>query len=116
MSGIFIVDPEFRGRPPQEIDTWNPSRGMLLRVLEFLAGRVRDEELVAVLTQLVADSTGYVALGFFSEEQAGEIMREIHDSLPSAVEEWFPGDEGVQRHVAELVDMVERAQAGDTST
>jgi hypothetical protein len=110
MSGIFIVDPEFRGRPPREIDTWYPSRGMLLRVLEFLAGRVRDEELVAVLTKLVADSTGYVALSFFSEERAGEIMRVIVDSLLPAVEEWFPGEDAVQNHVAEFVDMVERAQ------
>ncbi|WP_410670679.1 hypothetical protein [Amycolatopsis sp. cmx-4-68] len=46
-----------------------------------------------------------------SATQAAEIMRVIRESLMTAAEAQFPGDELVLGRIAELVAMVEEAEA-----
>lgn len=109
MSGDFIVDP--RGKAGLDFLDWMPSRGLLRRVLDFVADRVEDAELAADLREFVAGGYGFFALGGYSAEQGAEIMKVIRESLPAAAWEWFPDDEGGRAVLAELVEMVEEAEA-----
>lgn len=109
MSGIFIVDP--RGKRDLGFLDWNPSRGLLHRVLEFVADRVDDPALAADLRKFVAGGYGFIALSSYSEEQGVEIMKVIRESLPAAAWEWFPEMEGGRALIAELVELVEEAEA-----
>ncbi|MCR6481806.1 hypothetical protein M8542_03155 [Amycolatopsis sp. OK19-0408] len=109
MSGDFIIDP--RGKRDLGFLDWSPSRGMLHRVLEFVADEVEDPELAADLRDFVAGNYAFLSLSSYSEAQGAEIMRVIREKLPAAVEEWFPGDEGARQNIAELVEMVEEAEA-----
>ncbi|WP_409186163.1 hypothetical protein F9C11_18760 [Amycolatopsis sp. VS8301801F10] len=88
-----------------------PSRGLLRRVLGFVADEVEDPALAANLRDFVAGGYAFFSLGVCSAEQAAEIMKVIREKLPAAAEEWFPGDETAREHIAELVEMVEEAEA-----
>lgn len=109
MSGDFIVDP--RGKTGLDFLDWMPSRGLLRRVLEFVADRVEDPELAADLREFVAGGYGFFSLASYSAEHGAEIMRVIRESLPAAAWEWFPDEEGGRAVIAELVEMVEEAEA-----
>ncbi len=88
-----------------------PSRGLLVRVVEFIAGEVADDELSEELYHFVKGEYGYFSLSTYTSEQAEEIMTVIRESLLPAVAEWYPGDDEVHDFVAELVDLVKQAQA-----
>ncbi|GAA1030668.1 MULTISPECIES: hypothetical protein [Amycolatopsis] len=109
MSADFIVD------PPEKADLefldWMPSRGLLRRVLKFVADEVEDAALAAALREFVAGGYAFFSLGVYSAEHAGEIMKVIREKLPAAVEEWRPGHEGARQHIAELIELVEEAEA-----
>ncbi|MFE3176953.1 hypothetical protein ACFXPA_40995 [Amycolatopsis sp. NPDC059090] len=113
MSADFIVDPP--GKADLEFLDWMPSRGLLRRVLKFVADEVEDEALAAALREFVAGGYAFFSLGVYSAEHAGEIMKVIREKLPTAVEEWFPGDEAVRENIAELVEMVEEAEAAPSA-
>ncbi|MFE3176952.1 hypothetical protein ACFXPA_40990 [Amycolatopsis sp. NPDC059090] len=113
MSAVFIVDPPGK-RDPGFLD-WNPSRGMLLRVLGFIAGEVEDQALAADLREFVAKGYAFIALSSYSAEQGAEIMKVIREKLPAAVEEWHPGHEGARQHIAELIELVEEAEAAPSA-
>lgn len=113
MSADFIVDPP--GKAELDFLDWMPSRGLLRRVLGFIADEVEDQQLAADLREFVAGGYAFFSLGVRSAEQAAEIMKVIREKLPTAVEEWFPGEEGVRQHIAELVEMVEEAEAAPSA-
>ncbi|SEF26477.1 hypothetical protein SAMN05421837_103349 [Amycolatopsis pretoriensis] len=109
MSAVFVVDP--RGKRDLGFLDWNPSRGMLLRVLGFLADEVEDPALAADLREFVAGGYAFISLSSYTAEQGAEVMKVIREKLPAAVEEWLPGHEGARQHIAELVELVEEAEA-----
>ncbi|WP_409463386.1 hypothetical protein [Amycolatopsis sp. GA6-003] len=105
MSADFIVDPP--GKADLDFLDWMPSRGLLRRVLGFVADEVEDPALAADLRDFVAGGYAFFSLGVCS----AEIMKVIREKLPAAAEEWFPGDEAAREHIAELVEMAEEAEA-----
>ncbi|MEU9691451.1 hypothetical protein [Amycolatopsis japonica] len=109
MSGDFIVAPPGRVQPPQML-SWMPSRGLLLRVVEFIAGEVADDELSEELHHFTEGGYSYFSLGMYTSEQAEEIMAVVRESLLPAVAEWYPGDDEAYDFVTELVDLVKQAQ------
>ncbi|WIV61394.1 hypothetical protein [Amycolatopsis nalaikhensis] len=113
MSADFIVDPP--GKRDLGFLDWNPTRGMLDRVLQFIAGEVEDPALAANLREFVAGGYAFFALSGYTADQAAEIMRVIREKLTAAAAEWFPGDEAAQRVVAELVELVEEAEAAPSA-
>jgi len=113
VSADFIIDP--RGKRDLGFLDWNPTRGMLERVLEFVAGEVEDPELAADLREFVAGGYAFFALSSYTAEQAAEIMKVIREKLTAEAAEWFPGNEGAHRVVAELVEMVEEAEAAPSA-
>jgi hypothetical protein len=108
VSGDFAIDPP--GKADLDL-LWMSSRGLLHRVIEFVAGEVEDPQLAAALRTFVAGGYSFVSLGRYSEEQATQIMAVIREKLPVAAAEWFPGDDVARGVVAELVEMVEEAEA-----
>ncbi|MGV9297858.1 hypothetical protein [Amycolatopsis sp. NPDC003676] len=109
MSAVFIIDP--RGKRDLGFLDWNPSRGMLLQVLEFIADEVEDQALAADLREFVAGGYAFIALSSYGAEQGAEIMKVIREKLPAEVEKWYPGHEGARQNIAELVELVEEAEA-----
>jgi len=87
-----------------------PSRGLLLRVVEFIAGKVADDKLSDELHQFIKGEYSYFSLSTYTSKQAEEIMAVIRESLLPAVAEWYPGDDEVYGFVTELVDLVKQAQ------
>ncbi|HEY3468764.1 MAG TPA: hypothetical protein VGL47_26780 [Amycolatopsis sp.] len=113
MSAVFIIDP--RGKRDLGFLDWEPSRGMLMQVLEFLAGEVEDPALAADLREFVAGGYAYISLSSYTAEQGAEIMKTIREKLPAAAAEWFPDHEGARRNIAELVELVEEAEAAPSA-
>ncbi|MFB9928108.1 hypothetical protein ACFORO_36050 [Amycolatopsis halotolerans] len=113
MSAVVIIDP--RGKRDLGFLDWNPSRGLLVQVLGFIADEVEDQALAADLREFVARGYAFIALSSYSAEQGAEIMKVIRERLPAAVEEWYPGHEGARQHIAELVELVEEAEAGPSA-
>ncbi|WP_125792325.1 hypothetical protein [Amycolatopsis sp. WAC 01376] len=109
MSGDFIVEPPGRVQPPQML-SWMPSRGLLLRVVEFIAGEVADDKLSEKLHHFAEGGYGFFSLSVYTSKQAEEIMAVVRESLLPAVAEWYPGDDEVYDFVTELVDLVKQAQ------
>ncbi|WP_148311460.1 hypothetical protein [Amycolatopsis japonica] len=85
MSGDFLVAPPGRVQPPQML-SWMPSRG-LLRVVEFVAGEVADDQLPEGLHHF---TEGYFFLSMYTES--------------------YPGDDEAYDFATELVDLVKQAQ------
>ncbi len=108
MSGDFVVNPP--GKVPLDL-AWMPSGAHVQWVLEVVADRVEDPGLAARLREFVAGDYAFIALDMFSAAQAAEIMRVIRESLMTAAEARFPGNELVLERTAGLVAMVERAEA-----
>ncbi|ONF67873.1 hypothetical protein AVR91_0220730 [Amycolatopsis keratiniphila subsp. keratiniphila] len=92
-----------------------PSRRLLLRVVDFIAGEVADDKLSEELRHFTEGEYGYFSLSAYTSKQASkqaeEIMAVIRESLLPAVAEWYPGDDEVHDFVAELVDLVKQVQA-----
>ncbi|MFI9454801.1 hypothetical protein [Amycolatopsis sp. NPDC052450] len=109
MSGDFIVDPPGRVQPPQML-SWMPSRGLLLRVIESIAGEVADDELSENLNHFTEGGYSFFSLSVYTSKQAEEIMAVIRESLLPAVAEWYPGDVDAYDFATELVDLVEQAR------
>ncbi len=82
VSGDFIVDPP--GKAGLDFLDWMPSRGLLRRVLEFVADEVEDPALAADLREFVAGGYAFFSLASYSKAQAAETMRVIRESLPGA--------------------------------
>jgi hypothetical protein len=108
VSGDFVLN------PPGKVDlglAWMPSGAHVQWVVGAVADRVEDAGLAAELREFLAGDYSFLTLGMFTAAQASEIMRVIRESLMSAAEARFPGNELVLDRTAELVAMVERAEA-----
>ncbi|MET9229431.1 hypothetical protein [Lentzea sp. NPDC003310] len=110
MSGIFNLDwPDF---PDRDYETWNPTRGAMLWAVEVCADRVRDEWLAGSLREIVDGGYGYFGLGFFTQQQAAEIVRVIRTDLKAATEAVQPIAEPrnalIHVMVDELIGMADR--------
>ncbi|MEU5260056.1 hypothetical protein [Amycolatopsis sp. NPDC021455] len=108
MSGDFVLDPP--GKVPLGL-AWMPSGAAVQWVVGAVADRVEDAGLAAELREFVAADYSFISLGMFTAAQAAEITRVIRESLTAAAEARFPGSEVVLGWIAELVAMVERAEA-----
>ncbi|UMP06514.1 hypothetical protein [Amycolatopsis sp. EV170708-02-1] len=87
-----------------------PSRGLLLRVVEFVAGEVSDNSLSEELHHFAEGGYSIFSLSVYTSEQAEEIMTVIRESLLPTVAEWYPGDDEAYDFVTELVDLVKQAR------
>ncbi|MEV4055488.1 hypothetical protein AB0J55_30150 [Amycolatopsis sp. NPDC049688] len=108
MSGDFIIDPP--GKQPVKL-AWMPSGAHVQWVVEVVAERVADPGLAAELRKFVVGDYSFFALSMFSAAEAAEIMRVIRESVPGEAERQFPGNDVVLERTAELVALIERAEA-----
>jgi hypothetical protein len=88
-----------------------PSGPHVQWVIEVVADRVTDPDLAAWLREFVAGDYAFISLGMFSAAQAAESMRVIREPAMAAAEARFPGNELVLSRTAELVALVEQAEA-----
>ncbi|MCK2237434.1 MULTISPECIES: hypothetical protein [unclassified Crossiella] len=96
-------------------EIWDVPRRTFQWVVEFLACQVRDRDLAAALETFIEDGYAWLALTYYSESQAGEIVRVIRQELKPAVTEAFPlgEDDGTHEMVDELIEMAIRWSEAD---
>ncbi|NGY63883.1 hypothetical protein G7043_33680 [Lentzea sp. NEAU-D13] len=111
MSAIFIID---HHEPPagHEDETWNPSRGVFVWVVEVLADRVRDDELAGLLREFLKGGYAWLALTYYTPDQGAEIVRVVREELKDAIEAEQPAavarNAAVHHMIDELVGMADR--------
>jgi hypothetical protein len=93
-------------------ETWDVPRGVFSWVVDFIASRVRDQELAALLQEFLKGGYAWFALTYYSPTQAAEIVRVIREELRAAVDEEFPStvdrNAGWRAMTDELIGMADR--------
>ncbi|WP_394616840.1 hypothetical protein JNUCC0626_45680 [Lentzea sp. JNUCC 0626] len=115
MSGTFVIDRE-DGPHGNEGEMWDVPRHVFFRTVEMLIELVRDEEVAAVLYELRDGGYAWLALTYFTQEQAAGVVRTIREDLPAAVRAAYPPEDPqhvyINWAVGDLVSITDRWLAG----
>lgn len=101
MSKHFWID----RKGATEFEDWNVSRSTFEWTLAVIAEHVQDSELSEQLKVTLTKGYGEIALSYFTEEQAAEIVRVIMGPLVAATQDREPE---LRVMIDDLVDMARR--------
>lgn len=87
-----------------ESETWDAPRGVFCWAVDTIAERVRDEELAGLLREFLAGGYAWLALTYYTPEQATEIVRVIREELQSAADAEFPPAQPRSAWLREIID------------